>query len=710
MRRFLIVALIVASSVVALTFALKSENKIVLLDIPVLKVDFGKELNVNLSSFVNASKKPISFQIKEGKGRIEENIYSISSEEVEESARVEIEVRSGNTETVMTLELEISDSYEKPSMKIELQKVFEGEPLELELRDFTSGGSGLITYEVVTGVGFIEGSVYHYTPEFDEAPSAYRVTLKAIDERNYWYCETFSVLVLDVNHRPEEPNSPYPSHGVSDFMKQTVLSWSCNDPDGDNLFFDVYFGEDGNMKKIAAAIADNSLQVAELLPGRKYTWQVVANDGRGGESSGTIWNFSTKEMPKIRWKRLLGGSAKDSVFSIDTLADGSFIMAGYSESSEIQTNRASSELFRSGWVVRLDGNGNLAWQKAFDFGWTEFMDIIPTADGGYLVVGRSSPGQGYSGDSHRQLLVVKLDRFANVRWKTVLSGLFNSAAAAVEVEEGFLVLGTATDEKTAKSSVSLLKLDQSGRVLWEKSFGGSLHDRAVDMALLPGGDVVIVAETESSDEDSIGNTSTAFIMNDISIAKSSVLVVRVDELGNKTWSRVFGGSGEDSPAAVKVNGEGEIFVCGSTNSADGDFPKDGLHYDGFLLKISPEGSLLWNNTYGGRANDGLQDLVLTDSGGAVMVGFTESADDGLGDFHRGELEKLGLTNSNFWVLQVDRNGGLLWSQCYGGSLGDVATSITRSGSGYVIGGYTASSDGDVPSNRGNYDTLIFLLR
>ncbi len=168
MRRFLIVALIVASSVVALTFALKSENKIVLLDIPVLKVDFGKELNVNLSSFVNASKKPISFQIKEGKGRIEENIYSISSEEVEESARVEIEVRSGNTETVMTLELEISDSYEKPSMKIELQKVFEGEPLELELRDFTSGGSGLITYEVVTGVGFIEGSVYHYTPEFDE--------------------------------------------------------------------------------------------------------------------------------------------------------------------------------------------------------------------------------------------------------------------------------------------------------------------------------------------------------------------------------------------------------------------------------------------------------------------------------------------------------------------------------------------------------------
>ncbi|MDI9374638.1 MAG: hypothetical protein QM447_02810, partial [Thermotogota bacterium] len=74
------------------------------------------------------------------------------------------------------------------------------------------------------------------------------------------------------------------------------------------------------------------------------------------------------------------------------------------------------------------------------------------------------------------------------------------------------------------------------------------------------------------------------------------------------------------------------------------------------------------------------------------------------------LDKLGLTYSDMWVFQVSRSGEILWSDCYGGTLGDVAMAISLCDDGFAITGYTASEDGDIPINRGSFDIITLRFK
>ena len=712
MRRLFLIGLVAITSMVVITFALKEKTEIKVLDTPSLSVKIGEELRVNLSDFISGPNGPVNFKIIKGSGKIEGSIYTVSPRGLEDCEDVvEIVVEAGKSEAVITLNIEILNDPKAPSIEIGNRKVYEGETLMINLPDFTSADSSDVTYELVSGVGSIDEGVYSYLPGSTEAPTAHRVTIKAMDGRGEWQCTTFSVIVIDVNNWPGEPANPFPADGTVDFFREVTLLWSAEDPDGDDLFYDVYFGEKGELELLAKNIEENEWTISFLEAGREYFWRIHARDGRGGEVQGPLWSFSTKEIPSIFWKRLLGGSGRDSVNSLKALTDSTFVMTGWTESHELPKWRSEEDVFRSGWVVKLDSNGYLVWQKFLDFGWTEISDIIATEDGGFLLAGRSSTGNGFTSKEPSNLLLVSLDRFANVKWKTELGRTVSSEVSLAKADDGFLVLGTAAgSEEISRGDVLLIKLDLDGRPVWEKKYGGSSYERAIDMAIAGNGDIVIAAETTSKDGDSNGNVSRVLKVNGIEIENSSVLVLRVDGSGGVLWTKVFGGIGEDSPAAVEIGPAGEIFVCGSTNSQSGDFKRKSGDYDGFIIKLDGDGELIWKKIYGGRSNDYLTDIAITGSGGAIVVGFTESDDVTLGSFHEGELDKLGLTYSDMWVFQVSRSGEILWSDCYGGTLGDVAMAISLCDDGFAITGYTASEDGDIPINRGSFDIITLRFK
>ena len=711
MRRLFLIGLVAITSVVVITFALKEKTDIKVLDTPSLSVKIGEELRVNLSDFISGPNGPVNFKIIKGSGKIEGSIYTVSPRGPEDCEdAVEIEVEAGKSEAIITLNIEIVNDPEAPSLEIGNRKVYEGETLIINLPDFTSADSSDVTYELVSGVGSIDEEVYSYLPGSKEAPAAHRVTIKAMDERGEWQCTTFSVIVMDVNNWPGEPGNPFPADGTVDFFREVTLLWNAEDPDGDDLFYDVYFGENGRLELLAKNIDENELTISFLEAGREYSWRIDARDGRGGEVQGPLWSFSTKEIPSIIWKRLLGGSGRDSANSLEALADGTFAITGWTESPEL-SGGSGEDIFRSGWVVKLDSNGYFTWQKFLEFGWTEISTIISTEDGGFLLAGRSSTGNGFTSKEPSNLLLVRLDRFTNVKWKTELGRTVSSEVSLAKLDDGFLVLGTvAGSEEISRGDVLLIKLDLNGKPVWEERYGGSSYERAIDMAVAENGDIVIVAETTSIDGDSSGNVSGVLKVNGIEIENSSVLVLRVDGSGGVLWTRVFGGTGEDSPAAVEICPAGEIFVCGSTNSQNGDFKRKSGDYDGFIIKLDSAGELIWKKIYGGRSNDYLTDMAVTGSGGAISVGFTESDETTLGSFHEGELDKLGLTYSDMWIFQVSHTGEMLWSDCYGGTLGDVATSISMCADGFAVTGYTASEDGDMPMNRGGFDIITLRFK
>ncbi|PZC51450.1 hypothetical protein LH53_11075, partial [Mesotoga sp. TolDC] len=96
------------------------------------------------------------------------------------------------------------------------------------------------------------------------------------------------------------------------------------------------------------------------------------------------------------------------------------------------------------------------------------------------------------------------------------------------------------------------------------------------------------------------------------------------------------------------------------------------------------------------------------SGGIQAIGFSESNLERKGS-ESTSLKRAGLAYSDIWLLQLDVDGNLLWENYLGGELEDVSLAVARSGNGFALAGFSASSDGDVGSNKGDYDALVFYL-
>lgn len=127
-----------------------------------------------------------------------------------------------------------------------------------------------------------------------EDPGTFNISVKAKDAygaESNWSPK----LSVDMGNRPpSEPCNPTPNDKSADIETDIVLSWNGDDPDGDVLTFDIYFGTESLPPKIVSKQSSNSFD--PVLDSKTiYYWQIVAWDGYGESTSGPIWSFTTKE-------------------------------------------------------------------------------------------------------------------------------------------------------------------------------------------------------------------------------------------------------------------------------------------------------------------------------------------------------------------------------------------------------------------------------
>jgi len=231
---------------------------------------------------------------------------------------------------------------------------------------------------------------------------------------------------------------------------------------------------------------------------------------------------------------------------------------------------------------------------------------------------------------------------------------------------------------------------QAPTIEWQKSFGGSGDDRAYSIKQTSDGGYIVAGYSYSNDGDVNGNYGYA-----------DYWIVKLNANGDTTWTKSYGGLYVDYAYSISQTNDGGYIVAGTTSSTDGDISGNNGQNDYWILKLNAIGDTLWTKCLGGSRNESAYSISQISDGGYIIAGFSSSND---GDVS-GNNGNVG--NADYWIVKLNEIGDTLWTKCLGGSNGDYANYISQtSDGGYIVAGYSYSNDGYVSGNHGQYDYWI----
>ena len=223
-------------------------------------------------------------------------------------------------------------------------------------------------------------------------------------------------------------------------------------------------------------------------------------------------------------------------------------------------------------------------------------------------------------------------------------------------------------------------------------FGGSADDIATAVIRTSDNGFLIVGEKRSVDGDFGGQ----------SIGDQDIFAIKLDANRNVQWIRAFGGNNLDGATDVIEDQAGNFVIAGYTQSNSGTFSGQFRgDTDAVMIRITPNGELLWARTYGGSNEDIAFSVTEGPAGGYILAGSTRSVD--------GNFPGRNNTSSDAFLILTDFNGQPAWAQAFGGSGDDEARSVTISQqNGIIATGSFQSADGTF-SNSQPGQTSFFAL-
>ncbi len=316
--------------------------------------------------------------------------------------------------------------------------------------------------------------------------------------------------------------------------------------------------------------------------------------------------------------------------------------------------QAKSKLKKVGYPVKI-------WDKTFG-GKEEdgVSSIIKTKDNGYIIAGYT-----YSfGAGNSDAWVIKVDENGNELWnKTFGSIKEDMAKSIIETSDGgYIIAGYTYSFGAGNSDAWIIKVDKNGNKLWDKTFGDRFNNVANSIIKTKDGGYIIVGETW------ILRRFPAEIKGYISFAEKDIWIIKIDKNGNKLWDKTFGNLEINVANSIIETKNGDYVIAGYTCFFDFD------EKDMWIIKIDGNGNRLWDKTFGeeSKANS----IIETKDGDYIIAGETWS---------------FGRVESDAWVIKIDKNGNKLWDKTFGNKEKDIANSIikTRDG-GYIVAGYTGA--------------------
>jgi len=362
----------------------------------------------------------------------------------------------------------------------------------------------------------------------------------------------------------------------------------------------------------------------------------------------------------VLWEKTYGGAGDDRAFYATTTADD-FVVVGSSTSFEQDKTAA--------WVLKLDREGNTLWNQTFFEGaGSEFRSVLDLDDG-FLLVGNvflpSGDTDGY---------VAKIDAEGKLSWNATLGGgKVDKLFSAVETQDGFVLVGL-TYSFSSNSDVWVVKTDANGNVVWNKTYGGSMEDAGRAITLTKDHSYMIAGYTNSTGNgdydflllkiDASGNlswnktyggpqsdkayaveeTAGEYVIAGDTRSKGNgdndAWIIKIDSNGNLLWDETVGGEEFDMPTCVTASNNGGYLVGGFT------FSFGNGERDFWLFKVDDSGNIPWSCTVGRSGFEEAYAVLETAENEFVMAGWTNSIGQGHYDFY---VAKISVENNGDWL-------------------------------------------------------------
>lgn len=348
---------------------------------------------------------------------------------------------------------------------------------------------------------------------------------------------------------------------------------------------------DSWQKTLGGLLDDIGAAVQQTSDGGYIMAGHTSSYGAGGMD---LWMIRTNAAGNEIWSRTFGGMGDDFITSVQQTSDDGYIVVGITSSY----GAGGKDL----WMIKTDAQGYKQWDKTFgglldDGG----ISVQQTRDGGYIATGATG-SIGPSG-----VWLVKTDPPGSLLWDKTLDieGDVGQMSAGSSVQQtsdgGYIVAGD-----SSKQSVLLIKTDARGNKQWGRIFGGLATDSKN-----------VNANTRAR-QTSDGGYIIVSYTSSYGAGGMDLWMIKTDATGNEIWSKTFGGVGDDFGTTVQQTSDGGYIMTGHTSS----YGAGGM--DLWMVKTDALGNESWSKTFGGVGDDFGTSVQQTSDGGYIMTGYTSS--------------------------------------------------------------------------------------
>lgn len=340
------------------------------------------------------------------------------------------------------------------------------------------------------------------------------------------------------------------------------------------------------------------------------------------------------------WARTIGGNGTDRLHSAVPAQDGGFVLAGYT----------SSFGGDNAWVVKLDANGDVSWQKYFGGTGSSNEFLVRAAhDGGYYIGGTTSSFGAGSTDAW----LLKLDGTGSVQWQRTYGGANADRLESLDLthDGGVVIAGYTLSFGAAGHHSWALKVAGNGTVEWARRRVYGVDD---DIAF-------------GIDAASTGNFG--FVWRSSNAGTQDVIFMLLTAAGTMSNRHLLATTGDENPYALDEAKDGGWFVAGEVVTA-------GTGSDGFCYKLNSTGSPSWQKRVDEAGFQSFRGGVAASDGGFLAVGGTSTQGNGAVDLY---------------LVKFDSTGSISWARVYGGAGDDIGFAASQlSDGGFIVAGTTTS--------------------